>query len=280
MVYRENKKSFTLIEMMVTVSVIIFITAISFSVYHAYRSHSSVERGIYDMRDLVVKTQNLAVSPDSPIASHYILYLNAHEKYTRTPGFQAFVREDDPNRDACLHLPPNGGWCIMAETNTSSIKPYINGVVQPCGQNNGGLCLMEGIERHNVTSGKIDLENATITASAAIGPPAGGVNPSCTGGNDGVGDCGYAPNCDYWHSADPQNPPDVKCEAANEEGIIKIHFRVWDGAAGINGIYSDQPGNAGFFPSPLGLVTYTVTGPDGKNKTLSLNLYTGSVQIQ
>ncbi len=257
-----RKKSFTLIELIVTTAIIIILAAITFGVYSAYRSSARLDLATQDLHDVILNIRTLASAPDDPDATNYILYINTNPTETRTPAFQSLSIGNQ-----CLHLEANGGYCIMKEKVTSGnrIVGIVGFTTHPllC-PGFELLCLPEGYQRVGVLKGKINLGGSTISADETSGWQVN-IDASCQPDTD----CGWANYCNRYYY------PGVGCHNVNEEDIVKIHFRTWDGAVGINGLYNDINAESWM----VNEVTFTFTYGD-TTKTLTLNLNSGSMQIQ
>lgn len=255
------KKSFTLVEIIVTITILILLVTINFGIFYVYQGRSVVERGINELRDTILKTQNLAYSSSDPYANHYIFYLNTNPTQSITPFFQSQAKDE-----ICKSLAANGGWCIMREVNNAGLVPFVAGPY-PCGPGKAYSCLASGVERRGVSRGQLNLGNGSITATPAStwqkSPEA------CPNG-----DCGKILYCDHLY-LNGEGQQENFCQNINEVGLMKISFRTWDGKIGISGDYNDTT-KSGYNPGEE--AHYTISA-GGQAKTLYINLFTGSIHI-
>ena len=278
-----KQKSFTLIEMLVTTAIIIILAAITFGVYSAYRNSARLDLAAQNLHDLIFSTRNMAFASGQN-ATNYIFFINVDPDNPRTPHAQSFIREADPHPNDCLHLEKNGGYCIQEETTTKSIPPSLGGVESGEMGMGGGWCLPDGFSRTNISRGKIDLSGGQISADEDI----------LSGLQRSVGDCGTNMDCGNLGDSIPATTStfcahalssgcnaDVNqdCSRVNEDHIVKIHFRSWDGAIGINGLYNDVNYDLWDDKDLPEEASFTFTYGD-KTKTLTINLYSGAIRIE
>jgi type II secretory pathway pseudopilin PulG len=69
-------KSFTLIELMVTVGIVILIAALSGPALNVERNRSNLDAATQQIRDAIAQTQTYALAPERPEATGYVFVLN------------------------------------------------------------------------------------------------------------------------------------------------------------------------------------------------------------
>ena len=295
---RNNKqKSFTLIEMLVTISIIVILSVITFGIYGAYRNSATLDLATQDLHDVILSTRNMAYAPNDPTAENYILIINTDPNNTRTPHAQAYIKSDaGAHSDDCLHLAPNGGYCIQKEITDGPIQPILGGDrTDDLGEVGAeGFCPPSTLTlnpfnyyRANIARGKLNLSGGTISAPDLVSGSQHWPDEHSLSECGPEGDCGdtieIPPGVTAWsgfceHEAETgcNTSTGDDCAWINEDKIVKIHFRVWDGAIGINGVYNDLNAAAWTYPENA---SFTFAYGD-KTKTLTINLYSGAVRIQ
>lgn len=90
MINRVNKiymsKSFTLIELMVTIGIVILLTAVSVPALDLERNRTSLDAGAKQIRDSISHTQIYAFGPENPAATGYLYVLNIDSNSSHSYG--------------------------------------------------------------------------------------------------------------------------------------------------------------------------------------------------
>lgn len=253
-----NKKSFTLIELLVTIAIISILATISFVMLPVYKRKAGADAAAREVKDVISRVQNLALSPEDLDDSHYILYLNTEKPstapYTITPYFMRYNKLSQKAEKKCCFNLSEGEYCIAKEINiTGNLDASLAMGYDP--EATEEWQIPADRNRVCIARGKLDVDD--ISANPIVGP--------CNVGWPGI-------YCDipFCSGAGPS-----KC-CNCEEGLFKLHFRAYDGQIGINGQYFDV--NSDFWNSPDKATIKVTVG--GESKVLEINTYTGEIYIK
>ncbi len=255
---RTKLRSFTLVELIVTIAIMALLAVVSFAMLPVYQKKANVDQAAQETEDLLLKVQNLAMSPEGASAGHYVLFLNTNQTERHTPYFMALAYYEDHTKNCCQSLEPNGGYCIAKEALSSgSIEPTFGIEVDP--ESTSEYRISGPRERYCVgTQGKLNVDRIIIDESLLSTTERHGDCP----GDYSDSRCAGSSNC-------------IACET----GMFKLHFRTHDGQVGLNGSYYDvNPTNWTGMGSPQKAIFEVVK--NGESKTLYINLYTGAIYIE
>lgn len=221
------KKSFTLIELIVTVGIVALLSVISFGFYYSYQARSGLDKGATDVFDLISNVKGMATASTDAAASHYLLILNT-DSVPRSPV------TGTTEGQSCDGLNTNEYCIIKIISPGEKIVPNFVGDERRVG----------------LTKNILKLGN------------------------------------DMTLISDPLSNLDA--EKSGTRGLFKLHFRTWDGLAGLNGRYWDA--NAGQCDEqpdgscpPLEALPEEATlslTQGSLNKTIRINLYSGVINKQ
>lgn len=200
----KKAKSFTFVELIVTISIMSILAVISFGMFAVYQRKATIDTTTQELKNLILKTQSYAFAPDSSYSDHYLIVINgANTPRTYELNYPLdidvgslephFVYEDKCN---CRDLEADGGYCIVRLAKIDPVGALKSGI-NTSGENPPGSPIV-------VNTKKVCLQRGVITKGKDVDIK---VFPSST--------------------------------VTTEQDLFKIHFRTMDGKIGFNGFYSD-----------------------------------------